>query len=64
MNMPAGQNRSNCVFRNGFLRLATMPTAQSGFKSDLILALPDRGEYPQSPSAGTMAGISGFTGMY
>ena len=32
MNMPAGQNRSNCAFRNGFLRLATMPTAQSGLK--------------------------------
>ncbi len=32
MNMPAGQNRSNCAFRNGFLRLVTMPTAQSGLK--------------------------------
>ena len=32
MNMPAGQNRSNCAFRNGFLRLATMPYAQSGLK--------------------------------
>ncbi len=27
MNMSAGQNRSNCAFRNGFLFLATMPTA-------------------------------------
>ena len=34
VNMPAGQNRSNCAFRNGFLRLATMPTAQSGLKGD------------------------------
>jgi len=32
MNMPPGQNRFNFAFRNGFLRLATMPTAQSGLK--------------------------------
>jgi hypothetical protein len=32
MNMPASQNRSNCAFRYGFLRLATDSTAQSGFK--------------------------------
>jgi hypothetical protein len=30
MNMPASQNRSNCAFRYGFLRLTTDPTAQSG----------------------------------
>ncbi len=35
-NMPAGQNRSNCAFRNGFLRLATMPTAQSGLKIGIV----------------------------
>ncbi len=34
MNMPASQNRSNCAFRNGFLRLATMPTAQFGLKDN------------------------------
>jgi hypothetical protein len=34
VNMPAGQNRSNCAFRNGFLCLATMPTAQCGFNED------------------------------
>ena len=37
MNMPAGQNRSNCAFRNGFLRLATMPTAQSGLNPEVGL---------------------------
>ena len=40
MNMPAGQNRSNFAFRNGFLRLATVPTAQSGFserRDDLFM---------------------------
>ncbi|MEE8381131.1 MAG: hypothetical protein V3R78_04555, partial [Thermodesulfobacteriota bacterium] len=31
MNMPSSQNRSNCSFRCGFLRLATMSTAKSGF---------------------------------
>jgi hypothetical protein len=30
MIMPASQNRSNCAFRRGLLRLATMPTAKSG----------------------------------
>ena len=32
MNMPAGQNCSNFVFRLGFLNLATFSTAQSGLK--------------------------------
>jgi allantoin racemase len=32
MNMPAGQNCSNFAFRFGFSTLATLPTAQSGFK--------------------------------
>ena len=36
MNMPAGQNRSNFAFRNGFLRLATVSTAQSGLKPVVI----------------------------
>jgi hypothetical protein len=31
--MPASQNRSNCPFRFGLLRLATTPTAKSGFKA-------------------------------
>ena len=30
--MPASQNRSNYAFRYGLLRLATTPTAKSGFK--------------------------------
>ena len=30
--MPASQNRSNCAFRCGLRRLATKPTAKSGFK--------------------------------
>jgi hypothetical protein len=30
INMPPSQNRSNCAFRFGFLRLATDSTAQSG----------------------------------
>ena len=37
MIMPASQKRSNCAFRFGLRRLATMPTAKSGFK--LILGL-------------------------
>ncbi len=32
MDMPSSQNRSNCAFRCSFLRLATIPTAKSGFK--------------------------------
>jgi drug/metabolite transporter (DMT)-like permease len=36
MNMPPSQNRSNCAFRYGFLRLATDSTAQSGLKGDSI----------------------------
>jgi hypothetical protein len=32
MNMPPSQNRSNCAFRSGFLRLAKDSTAQSGLK--------------------------------
>jgi hypothetical protein len=32
MIMPASQNRSNCAFRYGLLRLATKPTAKPGFK--------------------------------
>jgi hypothetical protein len=36
MNMPASQNRSNCAFRYGFLRLATDSTAQSGFKGMVL----------------------------
>ena len=32
MNMPPSQNRSNCAFRCGFLRLATDSTAQSVLK--------------------------------
>jgi hypothetical protein len=35
--MPTSQNRSNCAFRFGFLRLATDSTAQSGFK-ELVIA--------------------------
>jgi hypothetical protein len=35
--MPPSQNRSNCAFRFGFLRLATDSTAQSGFKQSLPL---------------------------
>ena len=31
MIMPASQNHSNCAFRCGLLRLATKPTAKSGF---------------------------------
>ena len=30
--MPTSQNRSNCVFRYGFLHLAADSTAQSGLK--------------------------------
>ena len=33
MDMPSLQNRSNCTFRYSFLRLATIPTAKSGFNS-------------------------------
>jgi hypothetical protein len=32
MNMPSLQNRSNCAFRCGFPRLATIPTAKSGLE--------------------------------
>jgi len=32
MIMPASQKRSNCAFRFGLRRLATMPTAKSGLK--------------------------------
>jgi hypothetical protein len=32
MNMLTSQNRSNCAFRHGFLRLGADSTAQSGFK--------------------------------
>ncbi len=32
MIMPASNNRSNYAFRFGLRRLATMPTAKSGFK--------------------------------
>jgi hypothetical protein len=32
MDMPASQNCSNCTFRHGFLRLATIPTAKSGLE--------------------------------
>jgi hypothetical protein len=38
-NMPAGQNRSNCAFRNGFLRLATMLPALSGLNDLQIISL-------------------------
>jgi len=31
MDMPSLQKRSNCTFRYGFLRLATIPTTKSGF---------------------------------
>ena len=30
IDMPSSQNRSNCAFRCGFLRLATIPTAKTG----------------------------------
>ncbi len=33
MIMPASQKRSNCAFRFGLRRLATMPTAKSGFET-------------------------------
>jgi hypothetical protein len=33
MDMPSSQNRSNCTFRYGFLRLATIPTAKSGLNN-------------------------------
>jgi hypothetical protein len=38
MDMPALQNRSNCTFRYGFLRLATMPTAKPGLKAKIFEA--------------------------
>ncbi len=34
MIMPASQKRSNCAFRFGLRRLATMPTAKSGFNNE------------------------------
>ena len=40
MNMPTSQNRSNCAFRHGFLRLVTDPTAQSGLKSAQLSLSP------------------------
>jgi hypothetical protein len=42
--MPVSQNRSNCAFRYGFLRLATDSTAQSGLKVDQIKLLIHRKE--------------------
>ena len=39
MNMPASQNRSNCAFRYGFLRLDTDSTPQSGLKFYLLFFL-------------------------
>jgi len=32
MTMPAAQNRSNIAFREGLIRLATVPNAKSGLK--------------------------------
>ena len=46
--MPASQNRSNCAFRYGLLRLATKPTAKSVIKEN---------EYEQK-----IAGYRGFGG--
>jgi len=51
MNMPAGQNRSNCAFRDGFLRLATMPTAQSGLKLQYSFNTTNRIERTQGNTA-------------
>jgi hypothetical protein len=34
--MPSLQNRSNGTFRVGFLRLAAIPTAKSGFKKTVL----------------------------
>jgi hypothetical protein len=36
MNMPPSQNRSNCAFRYGFLRLAMDFTAQSDLKPPVV----------------------------
>jgi hypothetical protein len=37
INMPTSQNRSNCAFRYGFLRLATDSIAQSGLKTKCVV---------------------------
>ncbi|NOQ86468.1 MAG: hypothetical protein GQ554_06280, partial [Deltaproteobacteria bacterium] len=39
IDMPSSQNRSNCTFRYGFLRLATIPTAKSGLKELEFIAV-------------------------
>ncbi|UCF85379.1 MAG: hypothetical protein JSV50_07005 [Desulfobacteraceae bacterium] len=44
--MPTSQNRSNCAFRYGFLRLATDSTAQSGFKCNLCYERHRNGQAP------------------
>jgi hypothetical protein len=45
MNMPTSQNRSNCAFRYGFLRLATETTAQSGLKNQMTKTLINHPEF-------------------
>jgi len=37
MNTPRSQNRSNFASRKRFLRLVTIPTAQSGFNPDCAI---------------------------
>ena len=42
MNIPPSQNRSNCAFRYGFLRLAMDFTAQSDLKPPVVNEKQDK----------------------
>ena len=42
--MPASQKRSNFAFRKGLLRLATIPTTQSGFNREGNYVFPEKRE--------------------